>query len=123
MTSPSIDNAINILKQRFGDRLSTSESVRQHHSHTTTQIRSELPDAVIFVHSTEDVAAVVSVCQKHRCPVIPFGVGSSLEGHVNAPKGGISIDMNAMDKMLAVHEDDLDAVVQPGVTRELLNTH
>lgn len=123
MTSPSIDNAINILKQRFGDRLSTSESVRQHHSHTTTQIRSELPDAVIFVHSTEDVAAVVSVCHKHRCPVIPFGVGSSLEGHVNAPKGGISIDMNAMDKMLAVHEDDLDAVVQPGVTRELLNTH
>ncbi len=122
MTSPSIDNAINILKQRFGDRLSTSESVRQHHSHTTTQIRSERPDAVIFAHSTEDVAVVVSVCQEHRCPVIPFGVGSSLEGHVNAPKGGISIDMNAMDKVLAVHEDDLDAVVQPGVTRAL-NTH
>ncbi len=123
MTNPSIDNAIDILKQRFGDRLSTSESVRQHHSHTTTQIRSELPDAVIFAHSTEDVAVVVSVCQEHRCPVIPFGVGSSLEGHVNAPKGGVSIDMNAMDKVLAVHEDDLDAVVQPGVTREALNTH
>ena len=112
MTSPSIDNAINILKQRFGDRLSTSESVRQHHSHTTTQIRSERPDAVIFAHSTEDVAVVVSVCREHRCPVIPLASAHRLKGE--RAQGGISIDMNAMDKVLAVHEDDLDAVVQPG---------
>ena len=123
MTSPSIETAINILKQRFGDRLSTSSSVRQHHSHTTTQIKSQPPDAVVFAHSTKDVVEIVSICREHLCPIIPFGVGSSLEGHVNAPKGGVSIDMNVMDKVLAIHQDDLDAVIQPGVTREALNTH
>lgn len=123
MTSPNIETAINILKQRFGDRLSMAASVRQHHSHTTTQIKSELPDAVVFAHSTEEVAAVVAICKEHTCPIIPFGIGSSLEGHVNAPKGGVSIDMNAMDKVLAVHQEDLNAVVQPGVTREALNNY
>jgi D-lactate dehydrogenase (cytochrome) len=97
--------------------------VRQHHSHTTTQIKSQLPDAVVFAKSTADVAAVVAVCREHLCPIVPFGVGSSLEGHVNAPKGGISIDLNAMDKVLAVYATDLVAVVQPGVTREALNNY
>ena len=101
MKSSSIATAIDILKQRFGDQLSTALSIRQHHSHTTTQIKSQIPDAVIF----------------------PFGVGSSLEGHVNAPFGGVSIDMNAMDRVLSVHETDLDAVVQPGITREALNNY
>jgi D-lactate dehydrogenase (cytochrome) len=123
MTASSVQTAIDILKQRFADRLSTAHSVRQHHSHTTTQIDSQLPDAVVFAHSTEDVATVVSICQEHRCPIIPFGVGSSLEGHVNAPHGGVSIDLNAMDRVLAVHEEDLDVVVQPGITREAVNIH
>ena len=123
MTSSSISTAIDILKQRFGDQLSTALSVRQHHSHTTTQIKSQIPDAVIFARETADVAAVVAVCQEHQCPIIPFGVGSSLEGHVNAPLGGVSIDMNAMDRVLSVHETDLDAVVQPGITREALNNY
>ena len=123
MTSSSISTAIDILKQRFGDQLSTGLSVRQHHSHTTTQIKSQIPDAVIFARETADVAAVVAVCQEHQCPIIPFGVGSSLEGHVNAPLGGVSIDMNAMDRVLSVHEADLDAVVQPGITREALNNY
>ena len=123
MTSSSISTAIDILKQRFGDQLSTALSVRQHHSHTTTQIKSQIPDAVIFAKETADVAAVVAVCQEHQCPIIPFGVGSSLEGHVNAPLGGVSIDMNAMDQVLSVHEADLDAVVQPGITREALNNY
>ena len=123
MKSSSIATAINILKQRFGDQLSTALSVRQHHSHTTTQIKSQIPDAVIFAKETADVAAVVAVCQAHQCPIIPFGVGSSLEGHVNAPLGGVSVDMNAMDRVLAVHETDLDAVVQPGITREALNNY
>ena len=123
MTSSSIPTAIDILKQRFGDQLSTALSVRQHHSHTTTQIKSQIPDAVIFARETADVAAVVAVCQEHQCPIIPFGVGSSLEGHVNAPLGGVSIDMNAMDRVLSVHEADLDAVVQPGITREALNNY
>ena len=123
MTSSSISTAIDILKQRFGDQLSTALSVRQHHSHTTTQIKSQIPDAVIFARETADVAAVVATCQEHKCPIIPFGVGSSLEGHVNAPLGGVSIDMNAMDRVLSVHEADLDAIVQPGITREALNNY
>ena len=123
MKSSSIATAIDILKQRFGDQLSTSLSVRQHHSHTTTQIKSQIPDAVVFAKETADVAAAVAVCQAHQCPIIPFGVGSSLEGHVNAPLGGVSIDMNAMDRVLSVHETDLDAVVQPGITREALNNY
>ena len=123
MKSSSIETAIDILKQRFGDQLSTALSVRQQHSHTTTQIKSQIPDAVLFAKETADVAAVVAVCQAHQCPIIPFGVGSSLEGHVNAPLGGVSIDMNAMDRVLSVHESDLDAVVQPGITREALNNY
>ena len=123
MKSSSIATAIDILKQRFGDQLSTALSVRQHHSHSTTQIKSQIPDAVVFAKETADVAAVVAVCQAHQCPIIPFGVGSSLEGHVNAPLGGVSIDMNAMDRVLSVHETDLDAVVQPGITREALNNY
>ena len=123
MKSSSIATAIDILKQRFGDQLSTAQSVRQHHSHTTTQIKSQIPDAVVFAKETADVAAAVAVCQAHQCPIIPFGVGSSLEGHVNAPLGGVSIDMNAMDRVLSVHETDLDAVVQPGITRETLNNY
>ena len=123
MKSSSIATAIDILKQRFGDQLSTALSVRQHHSHTTTQIKSQIPDAVVFAKETADVAAAVAVCQAHQCPIIPFGVGSSLEGHVNAPLGGVSIDMNAMDRVLSVHETDLDAVVQPGITRAALNNY
>ena len=123
MTLSSIETAIDILKQRFGDQLSTAMSVRKHHSHTTTQIKSQIPDAVVFAKETADVAAVVAVCHAHQSPIIPVGVGASLEGHVNAPLGGGSIDMNAMDRVLSVHETDLDAVVQPGITREALNNY
>ena len=119
----SISTAVGILKQRFGERVSNSVSVRQHHSHTTTQLASQWPDAVVFAENKTEVAEVVAICAEHHCPIVPFGVGSSLEGHVNAAHGGISIDMNAMNAVLAVHEDDLDAVVQPGVTREGLNEH
>jgi len=119
----SIDQAVAVLKQKFGDRLSQSESVRSHHSHTTSRIPQQLPDAVVFAQSTEEVADIISVCHETRCPVIAFGVGSSLEGHVNAPYGGICIDMNGMDKILQVNAEDMDVVIQPGVTREALNEH
>lgn len=118
-----IQTTIGILKQRFGARLSTSRDVRLNHSHTTTHIQSQLPDAVVYAETTKEVAEIVSVCRDHQCPIIPFGIGSSLEGHVNAPHGGISIDLNSMDKILAVHDEDLVVVVQPGVTREALNTY
>ncbi|NOD48191.1 MULTISPECIES: FAD-binding oxidoreductase [unclassified Ruegeria] len=118
-----IERAISILKQRFGDRLQTSTAIREQHGHTTTWIENQSPDAVVFPQNTQEVSDIVKACAAHRVPVIPFGTGTSLEGHVNAPAGGISVDLMQMDSVLAVHAEDLDCVVQPGVTREALNTH
>ena len=115
--------ALGVLKQRFGERLSTGEAIRAQHAHTTTYLPAQAPDAVVFAQNSADVAEIVTVCAAHRCPVIPFGVGTSLEGHVNAPGGGISIDLSAMNRIVAVHAEDLDCVIEPGVTREQLNAH
>jgi D-lactate dehydrogenase (cytochrome) len=111
------------LAARFGNRLVTSQAVREQHANTITWIENQPPDAVVFAQSVEDVQAVVRLCAEHRVPVIPFGTGTSLEGHVNAPLGGVSIDLRDMNKVLAVHAEDLDCVVQPGVTRKALNQH
>lgn len=119
----NIHQTITILKQKFGERLSTSISVRQQHGHTTTRIPNQPPDAVIFAKTTDEVSAILKVCNQTICPAIAFGTGSSLEGHVNAPFGGITIDMSNFDQVLTVNHHDLDAVVQPGVTREGLNTY
>ncbi|WP_414833297.1 FAD-binding oxidoreductase [Afifella sp. YEN Y35] len=118
-----IATALGILAQRFGERFSTSAAVREQHGHTTTWITNQPPDGVVFVHSAEEVAEVVRVCAEHHVPIIPFGTGSSLEGHLNAPAGGVSIDLSAMNRILAVHPEDLDCVVEPGVTRKQLNEH
>jgi D-lactate dehydrogenase (cytochrome) len=118
-----ISTVIGILKQRFGEQLKTSQALCEQHSHTTTYIPSQLPDAVVFVKSTEDVQEVVKTCAKYKVPIIPFGTGTSLEGGVNAPAGGISIDMNDMNQIVQVNAEDLDCVVQPGVTREALNEY
>ncbi|MBO9448966.1 FAD-binding protein [Tropicibacter sp. R16_0] len=118
-----IETVVGILKQQFGDRLQTGASVREQHGHTTTWIENQSPDAVVFPHTTEEVAQIVKTCAVHKVPVIPFGTGTSLEGHVNAPAGGVSVDVSQMNKILAVNAGDLDCVVQPGVTREDLNTH
>ncbi|MBY6140702.1 FAD-binding protein [Leisingera daeponensis] len=115
--------AIEALTRKFGDRLQTGQAICEQHGHTTTWITNQAPDAVVFPTSTEEVAEIVKVCAEHGVPVIPFGTGTSLEGHVNAPAGGICVDMMRMDKILAVHAEDLDVVVQPGVTREQLNTY
>ncbi|MFK7752605.1 MAG: FAD-binding oxidoreductase [Sedimentitalea sp.] len=118
-----IETALGVLKQRFGDRFHTSQAMREQHGHTTTWIENQAPDGVVFPHSTAEVSEIVKVCASHKVPIIPFGVGTSLEGHVNAPAGGISVDMSEMNKVLTVNASDLDCVVQPGVTREALNTH
>jgi D-lactate dehydrogenase (cytochrome) len=115
--------AIGVLKQRLGERLSQSASLREQHGHTTTWLKNQPPDAVIFVENTEEVRDIVRVCADHRVPIIPFGTGSSLEGHLNAPSGGVSIDLSRMNRILAVHTEDLDCVVEPGVTRKQLNAH
>ncbi len=118
-----IQTAMGVLKQQFGDRFQTSPSVREQHGHTTTWIANQMPDAVVFAKSTQEVSDIVKVCAAHKVPVIAFGTGTSLEGHVNAPAGGISIDLSQMNKIIDVHSEDLDCVIQPGVTREDLNTY
>ncbi|MGN6583068.1 MAG: FAD-binding oxidoreductase [Rhizobiaceae bacterium] len=118
-----ISLALDILRQRFGPRLQTGQSFREQHAHTTTYIPVQAPDAVIMPESTEEVSEIVRICAEHRVPIIPFGVGSSLEGHVNAPGGGISLDMANMNKVIEVHPEDLDCVVEPGITRQELNEY
>ncbi|MEO1986184.1 MAG: FAD-linked oxidase C-terminal domain-containing protein [Martelella sp.] len=114
---------IAILKQRFADKVQTGEAFRAQHAHTTTYLPAQLPDAVFFAENADDVKAVVKACAAHKVPVIPFGTGSSLEGQVNAPEGGISIDFSRMNRVLAVNAEDLDCTVEPGITREELNAY
>lgn len=111
------------LAARFGGRFQTGEAIRAQHAHTTTYIPAQLPDAVVFPESAAEVCEIVEVACAHRVPLIPFGTGSSLEGHLNAPHGGISVDMMRMNRVLAVSAEDLDCTVEPGVTREELNTY
>ncbi|WP_224814629.1 FAD-binding oxidoreductase [Hasllibacter sp. MH4015] len=118
-----IATALGVLTQRLGPRVETGQALREQHGHTTTWLRNQPPDAVIFPQSTDEVQEIVRICATHRVPIIPFGTGTSLEGHVNAPAGGISLDFSQMDAILAVHAEDMDVVIQPGVTRKALNTH
>ena len=118
-----IGAALGILKQQFGERFHTGASICEQHAHTTTWIVNQPPDGVVFARSTREVADVVKICAAHKVPIIPFGTGTSLEGHVNAPAGGISIDLSQMDQVVEVNAGDLDCRVQPGVTRMALNTH
>lgn len=118
-----IATALGILKQQFGERFQTGQAIREQHGHTTTWIKNQAPDAVVFARSTQDVSDAIKVCAAHKVPVIAFGTGTSLEGHINAPAGGVSIDVSQMDAVLEVNAGDLDCRVQPGVTREALNTH
>src|SRR4249920_848337 len=111
------------LKTLLGERVSTSAAVREHHGKDESYFPYALPDVVVFVESTEEVRDVVNICRRHRVPMIPFGVGTSLEGHILAVEGGVSIDLSRMNKVLQVHEADLDAVVQAGVTRKQLNEY
>jgi D-lactate dehydrogenase (cytochrome) len=114
---------LGILKQQLGERFQTGQSLREQHAHTTTYIPNQAPDGVAFPESTEEVQAIVQTCAEHRVPVIPFGTGTSLEGHVNAPGGGISVDTTRMNRILSVNAEDLDCTIEPGVTREDLNAH
>jgi D-lactate dehydrogenase (cytochrome) len=109
------------LAVRYGNRLATSRALREQHGHTTTWIENQPPDAVVFPQSTEEVQEIVRLCAAHHVPVIGFGQGTSLEGQVNAPGGGICLDFRDMNRVLAVHAEDLDCVIEPGITRKQLN--
>jgi D-lactate dehydrogenase (cytochrome) len=109
------------LRELLGDRVTTSRGVREHHGKDESYFPHAPPDAVAFPHSTEEVRDIVNLCRRYHTPLIPFGVGTSVEGHVLATRGGVCVDMSQMSKVLAVHVEDLDATVQAGVTRKALN--
>jgi len=119
----AVDAAIGALAAKFGNRLVTSQAVREQHGNILTWIENQPPDAVVFPQSAEDVQDAVRICVQHRVPVIPYGTGTSLEGHINAPHGGVTLDFRDMNRILAVHAEDLDCVVEPGVTRKQLNEY
>jgi len=112
---------LDALRQQFGDRCSTALAVRQQHGRDESPFDVPPPDAVVFCDSTEEVAAVVALAAEHRVPVIPYGAGSSLEGHLLAVQGGLSIDLSRMNRILRVNAEDLTVTVQAGVTRKQLN--
>jgi D-lactate dehydrogenase (cytochrome) len=115
--------AIAELTAAFGNRVVTAQAVREQHGNHLTWHENQPPDAVVFPQSGADVADIVRICARHGMPVIPYGTGTSLEGHINAPLGGVSIDMRDMNRILAVHAEDLDCVIEPGVTRKMLNEY
>src|ERR1051325_11619133 len=119
----ALPRTIEARPARFGNRLVTSQAVRDQHAHTTTWLAPQPPDAVVMAQETADIQDVVRICAAHRVPAIAFGTGTSLEGQINAPAGGISIDLHDMNRVLAVHAEDLDCVIEPGVTRKALNEH
>ncbi len=115
------DAAVKILLNRFGNRCATGAATREQHANTLTWTENQAPDCVVYPLDTAEVQEIVRLCADHLVPIIPFGTGTSFEGHVNAPHGGVSIDTSLMNKVTAVHPEDLDCVIEPGVTRKALN--
>ena len=109
------------LRALLGERLTTSRGVREHHGKDESYYPYAPPDAVVFAHSTEEVRDIINICRRHKTPMIPYGVGTSLEGHTLAINGGVCVDLSQMNKVLAIHAEDLDCTVQAGVTRKQLN--
>jgi len=118
----SIQTAIDALKARFGDHVATGQAIRDQHGQNEAYFPVTPPDAVVFPGSTADVSEVARICSQHGCPIVAFGAGTSLEGAQLAFQGGIALDTSRMTAVLAIHQEDMDAVVQPGITREALNT-
>ncbi len=117
----ALDPLFSELRALLGERFSTSEAVRQQHGKDESFHEVAAPDAVAFANSTDEVAAIVTACARHKTPVIAFGTGTALEGHVQALHGGVCIDLSQMNEILQVNGEDLDCRVQPGVTRKQLN--
>src|SRR3979409_1495720 len=120
-TERAVDAVITELQRLLGPRATTAAAVRDHHSRGESYHAPAMPDVVCFPHTTEEVAAILSISGRFHVPVVPFGAGTSLEGHVNAVHGGISLDLREMNKIARVSVDDLDATVEAGVTRLQLN--
>jgi len=122
-SSTSIESTLKELKALLGERFSTTAAVCEHHGHDESGFKSYPPDGVAFATSTEEVSTIVKICAKHKTPIIPYGTGTAIEGHVQALHGGISIDMGQMNQIVTINAEDLDCVVQAGVTRLQLESH
>ena len=123
MTSPNHAESIETLADVFAEKLVTSKAVCDQHGTDESFHQSHSPDAVLFASCKEDVVRAVNICSQFNTPIIPYGTGTSLEGHVAALNGGLCIDTSNMNQILAVHQDDADCVVQPGVRRMQLNEY
>lgn len=121
LKKPVPDVLLRDLEALFGARLSVSQAMREHHGRDESSYDPMWPDAVVFAHTTEEVAALVKLCNTHAIPVIAYGTGTSLEGHILAVQGGISVDLSQMNSVLSVNPEDLTATVQAGVTRKQIN--
>ena len=117
----AVAKAVAELEASFGNRVVTSQAVCEQHANTISWIPNQPPDAVVFPQETADVQKVAHICAKNGIPIIPYGTGTSLEAHINAPSGGVSVDFRDMNKIVGVHVEDLDCVIEPGVTRKMLN--
>jgi D-lactate dehydrogenase (cytochrome) len=107
-TDASIASLSSELSRLLGDRVATSAAVREQHGHSLTWVKNQPPDLVVYPRRTEEVSGIVKLCAAHGVPIIPYGTGTSLEGHINAPFGGVSVDLSLMKRIVAVHDEDLD---------------
>src|SRR5580765_5687436 len=120
-TEAAVESAIRELRALLGSRASDAAAVREHHSHGESYHAPSAPDVVCLPRTTDEVAEILRISARFKVPVVPFGAGTSLEGHVNAIRGGITIDLREMNKVVRVSAEDLDATVEAGVTRLQLN--
>ena len=118
-----INNVVAELQKLVGDRVTTAKGICEQHGQDVFSTRCVPPDAVVFAESTEEVSEIVKICDRHGVPLIPFGTGTSLEGHIMAVNGGVSLDLSHMNEILRVSADDMDVTVQAGVTRKQLNDY
>jgi len=121
--SPVTQELLSELKEIVGDRLSTGAAVCEQHGQDISYHADCPPDAVVFAESTDEVSAIVKACARHRAPIIPYGAGTSLEGHLAALHGGVSLDLTGMNRVLTVNQGDMDVTVEAGVTRKQLNQY
>ena len=119
----TIENTLNEIRSLKDNQLVTNKNILEQHSRGEDYFIPKLPDAVFFANSNKDISDVVKICEKNKTPVIPFGSGTSLEGHILPDKGGISIDLSNMKKILEINEEDLDCRVEAGVNRIQLNEY
>jgi D-lactate dehydrogenase (cytochrome) len=123
ITRTPISRVIDAARAFLGERITTNASLREHHSHGQDTQPPVMPDAVAFVETTEEAAKLLALCHSGHVPVVPWGAGTSLEGHVTPVRGGITLDLSRMTRILDVSQPDMDCRVEAGVTRDQLNAH